>query len=809
MAKKKKKNIVGSDLISRIAKIDNLPKTLQDSIPVKGFLQDGVIETKAGTFTKTYKLDDANFTMLNDDEQISFLNKYMDVLKTFPDNCKWQFTIYNHEIDKRKTLEDICIKPQSDGLNKFRKEMNEYLTSNLKHGKASLTQDKYLTVGIDDVNVEHAISSLDHLDIDISKRLRALSNTETKALNLEQRLSLIYDMYNQNYDYRITTGVFDGEEKLDLAAIYKQGLTIRDIIGPSSMNIQDGSFMLSDRYCRAFYLDGVPTYLSTNFLRDLCDIQTNSIISMNFEPIESDKAHKLVKSMVADIDARVETVKSKNNDNGSYDASLPADLVKSQEAAKDLLNDVTNRDQKLYYMTFTICVFAPTKEVLDTATKVVKSVAAKHDCRIKPLTFQQEFGLNTTLPFCRNDLKVDRLYTTESASIFVPYNTVELNQKHAVFYGLNQASKSMILYDRTKGDNYNGLFFGTSGSGKSFAAKNEMTSVLLSHPEAQVFVIDPQGEYTPLVSAFNGSKIKLAPGAKTYVNPMDLDISDVDDEGGNPIASKIDFITAMITTIKKAPLTASEEAIINNAVARLYDPYVRELERSGKNIAKDRCPTLADLYQLLDTQRKVNADAGNLCDFLSSFTMGEFDNFAHRTNIRTDKRFIVYDIKSAGTKMRELSYQVCLNDIWNKMIENSRKGIWTWIYIDEFHILLESPEATTMLKRIWKMARKWLGVPTGIMQNAADLMKSADTTAIFNTTSFILMLKGQLMDRQAFQQLLHLSPAQLEVITDSDKGQGLLYNGKMTIPFKSEFPKKTKLYSVMTTAHDVDGAEFS
>ncbi|SEG03612.1 VirB4-like conjugal transfer ATPase, CD1110 family [Lachnospira multipara] len=803
MAKTKKKtNSLDGSLFSKIAKIDSLPKTVQDSIPFRGIMQDGIIETKPGVFTKTYKLEDANFTMLNEDEQISFMKKFMNILNTFPDGCKWQFNIYNHEIDKRKTLEDICIKPQGDNLNKYRKEMNEILTSNLKHGNASLTQDKYLTVSIEDGNVEHGISTLDKMDVDISKRFRSLSARETRPLSLEERLRLIYNIYNQSYDYRLATGVFDGEEHLDLSLIAKQGLSVKDIIGPSSMQFSDNTFMLGDRYGQAFYLERVPMYLSTDFLRDICDIQTNSLISMNFEQIDADVANNLVKSQLATIEARIDAVTKKHNDDGSYNAALPPELEKSQIAARDLMNDITSRDQRLYYMTFTVCLFATSKENLSSVVKILNSIAAKHQCPIKPLKFQQEQALNTTLPFCRNELSVERLYTTESASAFIPYNTIELNQKHAVFYGLNQVSKSMIMYDRTKGDNFNGLIFGSSGSGKSFAAKNEMINVLLSHPEAQIFVIDPQGEYTPLVKALNGTKIPLAPGARTYVNPMDLDISDVEDENSNPIAGKIDFITSMISTIKKAPLTSSEEAIINAAVTRLYDPYVRELERDGKTIDKDRCPTLSDLYQLLDIQRKSNPEAGNLCDILSSFTMGQFDNFAHRTNVKTDNRFVVYDIKGAGTKMKELSYQVCLNDIWNRMIENSKKGIYTWIYIDEFHILLESEEATLTLKRIWKMARKWLGVPTGIMQNAADLLKSSETQAIFNNTSFILMLKGQLMDRNAFQELLHLSPAQLEYITDSDRGYGLFYNGKMTIPFKSEFPTKTKLYSIMTTQHD-------
>ena len=145
----------------------------------------------------------------------------------------------------------------------------------------------------------------------------------------------------------------------------------------------------------------------------------------------------------------------------------------------------------------------------------------------------------------------------------------------------------------------------------------------------------------------------------------------------------------------------------------------------------------------------------------------------------------------------------------NRMIENSKKNIWTWFYIDEFHILLKKESTTDFLVRIYKMARKWLGVPTGIMQITNDLLRSESTKDIFNNTSFILMLSTEEMDRNNLQYLLHLSDEQLKEITNKGKGRGLLYNGRIVIPFTNRFPKETKLYALMTTAHDVKEAEFA
>ena len=159
--------------------------------------------------------------------------------------------------------------------------------------------------------------------------------------------------------------------------------------------------------------------------------------------------------------------------------------------------------------------------------------------------------------------------------------------------------------------------------------------------------------------------------------------------------------------------------------------------------------------------------------------------------------------------MRELGLHICTSDIWNRMISNSKKNIWTWFYIDEFHVLLESDKTTVFLKKIWKMARKWLGVPTGIMQNTEDLLRNADTRAIVNNTSMIIMLREPLMDRQNLAELLSLSNSQLDYINNSDPGHGLIYNGKVAVPFGLNIPKNTQIYRMVTTKHDVQDAMFA
>lgn len=797
-------------ILNKIAKIDNLPKNVRDSIPLRGFMSNGIVETKPGTFTRTYKLEDVNFSIATDAEQTAIFKAYMDFLNGFNDTVRWQVNIFNHELDKKTTIENLRIQPQKDGMNKYRQEMNTILLNELQKGNNSIRQDKYLTIAIEDDDARHAAKVINNLDFEIGKKLRRITGNEIHALTTQERIALLYDIYNQNYDYRLATGIYDKKQKFDLRFLERQGVSVKDVIGPASFDFSKQSyFMIGDTYAEAMYLERVPTFLQTSFINDLADIQSNMLISVEYEAIDMEKAQNLIRGKLGNIEAREAELAKRNGENG-YFGALPPDLERAQNNARDLMKDITSRNQKLFYCTFLLTVFADTKEELDERVALVKGVAGTHVAPIKDMKFQQEPCFNSCLPLCRNDVSVDRLYTTESAAVFIPYNTQEISQKNAVFYGLNAVSKSMILYDRTTGNNYNGLIFGSSGSGKSFTAKMEMTQILLRHPHSQVFVIDPQGEYWPLAENFGGQHIVLAPGSGVYVNPLDLDLSEDDSGEMDPITMKSDFVISMFDIIigKNRQLDPIHTSILDKCVRKLYAPYVEEMRKEGKTFDPGRCPTLADLYHLLKMMANEQYEAKMLADSLYQYAIGSFDTFAHRTNVETNKRLVVYDTKSLGTGMKELGLHICTNDVWNRMLTNSQKGVFTWLYIDEFHVLMESESTTAFIKKLWKIARKVNGSLTGITQNTEDLLRSADTRAIVNNTSFVLMLNEPLMDRQNLAELFNLSAAQLDYITDSQKGHGLLYNGKITLPFGFDFPKNTMLYRMMTTSHDVKGAMY-
>lgn len=799
-SKQTKSNIASNTL--KKAKIEALPKNVRDSIPFRSAMPNGIIETSSGVFTKSYHLKDVNFQLAPHDEQEAIYSNFMDFLNSFDENTKWQFTIFNHRVPKRETLEQIRIKPQRDGLNKYRDELNQFKAKGLKEGSNSIVRDKYLTVSIEDMNAEHAAAILRRVDANVNDGLKKITNEDTYPMSTMKRLELLYNIYNQDTDYRFGVSEFDKKDSISLKDIEKQGLSIKDYVGPGNIGMdfsQFKHFKIGETYARVFYLHRVGKYVDSTYLSDIAEISSNMLISVNAEKMNSVEASRLAKKRVEEIEYQISQIKLKSKRNNE-EAYISPTLERQKANAYEVENDINSRNQNVFFMSMFVCIFTDTKEELEDITKQVKTVSEKNNCPLRIVGFrQQEPAFNSCLPLCRNEMFFDLFFTTESAAVFIPFATPVLNQKDAVYYGNNMLSHSMIFHNRLSNDNYNALIFGASGSGKSFIAKYEMNTVHLSTTNSQCFVVDPSREYIENCLNFKGSVIKLAVGNNVFINPLDLDIS-AKDSDFDPITTKVDFVLSMLKIMNgNQRLEAPCRSLVDRCIRKLYKPYLAAMRERTDGVTCDPsiAPTLCDLYQELNSIDNIYAS--QLAGILELYTVGSFSTFAHRTNIVTDARMIVYDIQGLGEEMWELGLFVCLNDIWNRTIENRKKDIYTWSYFDEFHLLLKSPETTAFVLKIWKMFRKWYGVPTGILQNTTDLLRDEDTQNIINNTSFVIMKKSKKLDAANLQVIFGLSDSQVSYLNSSDRKVGLLYNGNVTVPFKLDFPTDTKLFKAMDT----------
>ena len=432
-----------------------------------------------------------------------------------------------------------------------------------------------------------------------------------------------------------------------------------------------------------------------------------------------------------------------------------------------------------------------TEQELENNFFQANSIAQKHNCNLTRLDFQQEQGLMSSLPLANNQVEIQRGMTTSSTAIFVPFTTQELFQagKESLYYGLNALSNNLIMVDRKKLKNPNGLILGTPGSGKSFAAKREIANAFLVTDD-DVIISDPESEYSPLVERFGGQVIKISPTSPHFINPMDINMNYSDDD--NPIALKADFILSLCELIVggKEGLQPVEKTVIDRCIHQIYQRYFEHPD-------PENMPLLEDLYDSLLEQDEP--EARHVATALEIYVHGSLNVFNHRTNIDITNRLVCYDIKDLGKQLKKIGMLVVQDQVWGRVTENRFVGKSTRYYMDEMHLLLRDEQTAAYTVEIWKRFRKWGGIPTGITQNVKDLLTSKEVENIFENSDFIYMLSQAVGDRQILAKQLNISPHQLSYVTHSGEGEGLLFFGNVILPFVDRFPTDLELYKIMTT----------
>ena len=547
---------------------------------------------------------------------------------------------------------------------------------------------------------------------------------------------------------------------------------------------------MSDKTGAVSFIQIMASEMSDKMLADFLNVDHSITLSIHFQSIDQNKAIKTVKRKITDLDKMKMEEQKKAFRNG-YDIDImPSDINTFGKDAKALLNDLQNRNERLFMVTILIMNTADTKRKLDNIIFQEQGIAQKYNCQLKRLDYQQEDGIMACVPIGINDIEIKRGLTTSSTAIFVPFTTQELFQDgEALYYGLNALSNNMILCDRKQLKNPNGIVLGTPGTGKSFSAKREIANAFLTTKD-DIIICDPEAEYFPLVNRLNGQVIRISPNSTQYINPLDINLNYSEDE--NPLALKSDFVLSMCELIVggKNGLEPIEKTIIDRCVRLVYREYLANPETA-------EMPVLQDLYNLILSQPEP--EAIRIATALEMYVTGSLNIFNHRTNVDMNNRLICFDIKELGKQLKKLGMLVVQDCVWNRVTVNRAEHKSTRYYIDEFHLLLKEEQTAAYSVEIWKRFRKWGGIPTGLTQNVKDLLSSREVENIFENSDFIYMLNQAAGDRQILAKHLNISPHQLSYVTNSGPGEGLIFYGNVIIPFVDKFPKDTMLYKIMTT----------
>lgn len=780
--------------------------TTQASVPILGLHEKyGLIETYKGCYVKSYSIGDNNYMTAPEEEQNTFYKGYRKLINSFGPTTEFALTINNRPVNQQEFQDSILIKEAGDKFDYLRKQMNTIIMNRMNDGKNGIVRDKYLTVAVHTQTARKARDTFNRLDRDINKSLSNISSSATPVL-LEEELDTLYTIYSDTNDHLIQkskvvddNGHVSESKSFDYNNMRSMGLSINDLIAPSSIDIHDDYIRLGNKYARVLKVSQLPSQLSDEFLTNVTDMPFNCITTINYKPIPPKKSDGIVAKNLSFVRDEKQHAMRAGQKVGVYDDSYVDPAILDRESEALALRDAMHeKDERLFETCITVVIFADSVDKLDEYKESIITEYKKASVTITVMKGQQEEGFNSTLPLCYNQIVEKRTLTSSSSAIFIPFSTLEVSDAGGINYSCNLISKNLIVYDRLSAANFNGFILGTPGSGKSFSAKQEMLNVFLKS-NADIIIIDPEDEYGPLAKSLDGEVVKIVPGGDVHINPLEIVCDYELEDETNPINAKADFILKIMECILESPfgINSIQQTIIDECVHALYDPFVK----NGKlrNIPPDKMPTLTDLQILLG--KRPEPEARELSMALKLYSgEGSLNTFGFRTNVHIDNRFTVYQIRDIGDRLKPLAMLTILDHIWNKIVENRKIGKNTWFYVDEIYLLFMQSYSASFLNTLFRRARKYGGVPTGLTQNVSPLLESPVARDMLQNCEFIQVLKQSAPDRAQLQTLLNLSEQQMSYITNSPKGQGLLYMGaRGTIPFFSRFEKDNDIYKVLTS----------
>ena len=757
-------------------------KTAQDTIPFQKMYPDGICRVTDILYTKTIRFHDINYQLAQNEDKSAIFESWCDFLNYFDSSIHFQLSFLNMTANADDYESSISINPQQDDFDSIRSEYSDMLHSQLSKGNNGLMKTKYLTFGIEAENIKIAKPRLERIENDLWNGFKRLGAT-VDSLDGKERLKLCHNILRM-----------DGNEPFhfDWKWLVPSGLSVKDFIAPSSFEFREGRvFKTSGKFGAVSFLQILAPELNDRILADFLDIESNLLVTMHIQSVDQTKAIKTIKRKITDLD-KMKIEEQKKAVRSGYDMDIiPSDLATYGGEAKKLLADLQSRNERMFLMTFLILNTAETKQQLENTVFQASGIAQKHNCTLVRLDYQQEQGFMSSLPLGLNQTVIQRSLTTSSTAIFVPFTTQELFQSsgEALYYGLNALSNNLIMVDRKRLKNPNGLILGTPGSGKSFSAKREITNIFLITTD-DIIICDPEAEYYPLVNRLNGQVVKISPTSTDFVNPMDINLNYSEDD--SPLSLKSDFILSLCELIVggKEGLMPVEKSIIDRCVRIIYADYLSDP-------VPEKMPILEDLYNALKEQDEKEAQ--HIRAALEIYVTGSLNVFNHRTNVDIKNRLVCFDIKELGKQLKKLGMLVVQDQVWNRVTVNRSEKRSTRYYMDEFHLLLKEEQTAAYSVEIWKRFRKWGGIPTGITQNVKDLLSSREVENIFENSDFVYMLNQASGDRQILAKQLNISPHQLSYVTHSGEGEGLLFYGNVILPFTDKYPKDTELYRIMTT----------
>lgn len=771
-------------------------------VPYELLTVDGVMRIDSETYSIALRVDDVNYQGARPEDQYLVREAWAGYLDSLDHTVRLGIFIMNKRVSPEEFASDLLFRevPGDERGNVLRREYNAWTRSMLAKSSRSVRRDRIITIAVSADTLERAVPRLSQEADSFLRFIRDLGS-DAHVLDGQQRLDIIQTMTRQ--DDSPGTASF---ERLSGTV----GLTTRELVAPSSVLTADGyrgdpRMIIGRRWVKTYdvTLDGYGKTMKDSFISDLTGLPYDLTVAWHIRPWEFSAAISAAENHLHEITEENNTYQFNTSrpEVGYFvdQNNMPPAMREAQEDAEAFRDDLESAEMHAFGVTTVVTVQGRTETELEEACREVEKVFSTHR-KPYPDSWRalREESFSTALPIGAPYIPYERTLTTDPLSHMLMFVAAEMNDPGGNIMGLNAETRSFIVYDPVSHEHTNSFTLAQPRSGKSFNSKiTRIIPVHLKHPDDDVITIDPEGEYVTPTEYLGGQVIRIAENSGDFINPLDISLaygSDDPETKSSPVPAKVSFIQSLVRMMASS-VNDAQANVLDAAAAYAYNRYLDDPR-------PENLPTLQDIYDfLMSEQGSDMRDARDLAKLIRRYVTGTLSLFNHPTNVNLQSNLVCFDLHELSSELKPLALLIILDHIWVRVSANRRAGRRTWLIIDEFQLLLDSPYARSQIDRFFTRGGKWDFYINAITQNLSRVLNSEETRYMFQNSPFVTILQQTSDLLPDFQELFNLSESQTKVLATAHPGEGLYVFKNRVVHFDFQIDSRIcpTLYDICTT----------
>lgn len=768
----------------------NATQAMYNSIPFEKCYEEGGIIEAGGRFTRMYLIQDVNPDNAVDYDSMIEEQKISALLNAFPRNVRFQFISHNELIDMDEYLKKILM----PGDGSIVKTYNRVVYNMADIGHNNLRKVTYLVLSIAADTIDDAYAMFKKLDPIVLEKFKDIYGLEAKGLSTVMRLKVMYNMLNPDKKGFGQKVDLNGDGKIDLKNLKYMKLTTKDLVAPVKWKIGELKGKVIDpyvdysilnagtpdeRYARSFFINSIPKAVSQNMISDFTNISSNMVLSLIYEPIDTQIGLDTVTEHVKEntqvvVKSKNDTIEDRKNHAKSTIKRLKNETERAyfEQAALNLLKTSVAAERKAFKCTITAVLYAPTLELLDRDTGLLKLSASKFAASIRPLDYQQKEGLQTSLPLCSAKVDVARILDSDRLSVMAPINIRDVIKRGGLYYGLNAINGNLVMLNRKNINNYNGVIAGSEHIGKTFQNKREIVNAFIGSHD-KINIIAYGDEYDELVERLGGQIV-----GRSAFNLFEIEPG-YGLTGDDSIFKGYALDAIMMALQDAKDFRRSSE----NAADAIGELIEKETARLLKWV---------QVNPGADVLEYVSAP-GNAKDFPYTRKALEKLHKAYLTApMRVDerdrgKRVFLYKVNSA------VEVLMLMDHFWNLCIRDKKHNESNWLFIDPIDDCIRRIQGSEYISEFMTNASLLKTVFTMVVQESASLIANTDTAAALDNLvtgcGYVKFLNLGPNERRRFCDRLNIPNTLVQYVANVGLGKGLIITPSSNVPFEDSFLK--------------------